>query len=185
MEQTRFYAVYHLSLYISLTLYATIGDHIYPDFLISCRYLIHTPYHKGADGDLQAAWAAMENVKTSGKARSIGVSNFESTHLEEILREPSSSKTRTPPSINQVEFHPYLQQQDLRTFSGSCVDGRGIAVAGYGATHPITRNPSPGSRLDETLKRIAAKHGVSVGLLCLRLCIDQDRREDAGVYGGL
>lgn len=80
-------------------------------------------------------------------------------------------------------------------FSRSCADGRGIAVSAYGAMHPLTRNPSPGSLLDQTLERIAAKHGVSVGLVCLRWCIDQGvvvitttmkeerMREYLGVYG--
>lgn len=46
-------------------------------------------------------------------------------------------------------------------------------MSAYGAMHPVTRNPSPGSPLDEMLERIAGEHGVNVGLVCLRWCIDQ------------
>lgn len=133
-------------------------------------YLVHTPYHKGSDADLQSAWGKMQAVKASGKARSIGVSNYEKSHLATTLAGPH---VQTIPSINQIEFHPYLQHRDLTDFSRTCAEGRGIAVSAYGAMHPVTRNPSPGSPLDKTLDRIAAEHGVSVGLVCLRWCIDQ------------
>ncbi|ROW05342.1 hypothetical protein VSDG_00523 [Cytospora chrysosperma] len=108
-------------------------------------YLVHTPYHKGSDADLQSAWGKMQAVKASGKARSIGVSNYEKSHLATTLA------------------GPHVQT----------IPRRGIAVSAYGAMHPVTRNPSPGSPLDKTLDRIAAEHGVSVGLVCLRWCIDQ------------
>lgn len=139
------------------------------------RYLIHTPYLKGPDADLQAAWVQMQAVRSSGKARSIGVSNYEESHLATTLAGPH---TRVPPSINQVELHPYLQQRSLTDFlsRSRAKEGRrgtGIAVSSYGALHPVTRNPSPGSPLDRTLERVAGAHGVGVGVVCLRWCIDQ------------
>ena len=112
----------------------------------------------------------MQAVKASGKARSIGVSNYEDSHLAATIAGP---ETQTIPSINQTEFHPYMQRRDLTEYSRSCAEGRGIAVAAYGALHPVTHNPNPGGPLDQTLARIAAKHGVSVELVCLRWCIDQ------------
>lgn len=112
----------------------------------------------------------MQAVKASGKARSIGVSNYEETHLATTLAGP---QTHITPSINQIEFHPYLQHRELTDFSRLCAEGRGIAVSTYGAMHPVTRNPSPGSPLDKALERAAAKYGVSVGLVCLRWCVDQ------------
>ena len=50
----------------------------------------------------------MEQVKASGLARSIGVSNYLPEHLDWILE-----TAQTPPSINQIEFHPYLQHGPL------------------------------------------------------------------------
>lgn len=49
------------------------------------RYLIHSPFFTKSKEELQAAWAAMEQLKASGKARSIGVSNFLQNDLETIL----------------------------------------------------------------------------------------------------
>lgn len=112
----------------------------------------------------------MQAVKASGKARSIGVSNYEESHLATTL---SGSETQTIPSINQIEFHPYMQCRGLTEYSRSCAEGRGVAVAAYGALHPVTHNPNPGGPLDQALERIAAKHGVSTELVCLRWCMDQ------------
>ncbi|KAF3767213.1 Aldo/keto reductase [Cryphonectria parasitica EP155] len=128
-------------------------------------YLIHTPLLRGPDGDLPAAWAALQAVKASGKARSIGVSGYQPEHLLTTLAAPT---TTTPPSINQVELHPYLPGRELLALSRE----RGIAVAAYGALHPLTRNPNPGGPLDAVLERIAARHGVSVALVCLRWCVE-------------
>jgi diketogulonate reductase-like aldo/keto reductase len=68
-------------------------------------YLIHAPFFSE---DHQAKWAQMEQVKASGLARSIGVSNYLPEHLDWILE-----TAQTPPSINQIEFHPYLQHGPL------------------------------------------------------------------------
>jgi len=106
----------------------------------------------------------MEAVKESGKARSIGVSNYDKSHLLATL-----ATARIPPSINQVEFHPYMSHGDLLAFSRS---RRNIATSAYGALTPVTRNiPGP---LDETLKSLATRYEVSISLICLRWCLDQD-----------
>ena len=73
--------------------------------LIVCdRYIIHSPYIAKDLSDLASAWLAMENVRYSGKAKSIGVASHQSPHLEEILKVATII-----PAINQLEFHPYLQ----------------------------------------------------------------------------
>lgn len=54
-------------------------------------------------------WEAMEKVYDSGKARVIGVSNFSTKKLEDLLQ-----VARTPPAVNQVECHPSWQQAKLR-----------------------------------------------------------------------
>jgi diketogulonate reductase-like aldo/keto reductase len=71
-------------------------------------YLIHAPFFSEKKEDHQAKWAQMEQVKASGLARSIGVSNYLPEHLDWILE-----TAQTPPSINQIEFHPYLQHGPL------------------------------------------------------------------------
>src|SRR5271154_5472893 len=64
-------------------------------------YLVHAPYFAKNDEELQKVWKGMEQVKESGKAKSIGVSNYLMPHLEATL------KTATyKPVINQMEYHP-------------------------------------------------------------------------------
>ncbi|EXJ80420.1 alcohol dehydrogenase [Capronia coronata CBS 617.96] len=129
-------------------------------------YLLHSPYWTDSDADLQRAWKDMEAVKESGKARSIGVSNYSQTHLSATL-----ATARIPPSINQIEFHPYMRQGDVVPVAFSHSHSN-IATSAYGALAPVTRNiPGP---LDQTLESLAKKYGVSTGLICLRWCIDQD-----------
>jgi len=65
--------------------------------------LLHWPvpgWHK--------AWQVLEVLYRQGKARAIGVSNFDTGHLKELLE-----LAEIAPMINQVEFHPYLQQPEL------------------------------------------------------------------------
>jgi methylglyoxal/glyoxal reductase len=69
-------------------------------------YLIHWPVN-----DWQGAWRALEEAYRAGRAKAIGVSNFLEHHLEELL-----AKAEVPPAVNQIEFHPYLQQPDLQAY---------------------------------------------------------------------
>jgi diketogulonate reductase-like aldo/keto reductase len=104
----------------------------------------------------------MEKVQASGKARSIGVSNHLIEHLETTLK-----TAKVVPAVNQVEFHPYLQRQDLVPWS----DKKGIATSAFG---PLTtlRKGKPGPT-DEIVERLAKKYGVSEEAVCLRWCMQQ------------
>lgn len=125
-------------------------------------YLIHAPSFAKTDEDLQKAWAAMEDVKNSGKTKSIGVSNYLEPHLKATL-----ATAKIPPSINQIEFHPYLQHGSLLAYHKS----QNIAVSAYGPLTAITKaKPGP---CDETLASLAKKYAVSEGEIALRWCIDQ------------
>ncbi|HEY3409714.1 MAG TPA: aldo/keto reductase [Propionicimonas sp.] len=68
--------------------------------------LLHQPV-----GDYLGSWRALEESVASGSVRSIGVSNFRVRELEELL-----AVATVPPTVNQVERHPYFQQKDLGTF---------------------------------------------------------------------
>src|SRR5438034_1059123 len=126
------------------------------------RYLIHAPFFAKSDKDLQEAWAEMERIKESGKARSIGVSNFLRPQLEAVLE-----SAKIVPSINQIEYHPYLQHGDLVLFHKA----KGIATASYGPLTPTTR--AKGGPLDRILSTLAQKYGVSEGDILLRWSIDR------------
>jgi diketogulonate reductase-like aldo/keto reductase len=71
-------------------------------------YLIHWP----VPGLRQESWKALLKLREQGEVRSIGVSNYMIPHLEELL--PTSP---IPPSVNQVEFHPFLFQKELLEYS--------------------------------------------------------------------
>ena len=60
-------------------------------------------------GDYLGAWKDMEKAVAEGKVKSIGLSNFESERLEEVLAAATIN-----PSVLQVECHPYYQQNDLK-----------------------------------------------------------------------
>lgn len=104
-------------------------------------YLIHYPaglknhgpdnlFPKNASGkvdldletDLISLWKAMEAQVDAGRAKSIGVSNFNKSQIEKILK-----NCRIPIANNQIEMHVYLQQTELLTF---CKD-KGITVCAY------------------------------------------------------
>ena len=125
-------------------------------------YLMHAPFF--AEGNklaLQAQWAEMEECKASGKAKSIGVSNYLQHHVEAILE-----TAKIPPAINQIEYHPYLQHGDLVRFHRD----KGIALSGYGPLTPIVRaRPGP---LDPVYERLASSYAVTEAEIALRWVID-------------
>lgn len=64
--------------------------------------------------DIPNTWKAMEGLHDSGKARAIGVSNFSTKKLGDLL-----AIARVPPAVNQVECHPSWHQQKLHAFCKS------------------------------------------------------------------
>ncbi|KAF4985478.1 hypothetical protein FGRMN_11190 [Fusarium graminum] len=126
-------------------------------------YLIHAPFFAKTPEDLQRVWASMEDIKRSGRARSIGVSNFIQEHLESIL-----DAAKIPPAINQIEYHSYLQHGDLLEFHRK----HNIATSAYAPLTAITRaRPGP---VDAVYAELAKKYDVSEGDVALRWCIDQN-----------
>ncbi|RFU33381.1 hypothetical protein B7463_g2942, partial [Scytalidium lignicola] len=126
-------------------------------------YLIHEPFSSTTEEDLQAKWADMEAIHATGKAKSIGVSNFTKKHLETILK-----TAKIVPACNQIEYHPYLQHEDLLDFHRK----HGIATAAYAPLTAVLR-AAPGP-LDETYARLATKYNVTPAQIALRWCIDHD-----------
>ncbi|KAE9589951.1 putative oxidoreductase [Lupinus albus] len=132
-------------------------------------YLIHWPVRmkKGSIGfkpenldqtDIPSTWKAMEVLYDSGKARAIGVSNFSSKKLQDLLE-----IARVPPAVNQVELHPAWQQTKLRKFCES----KGIHLSAYS---PLG---SPGNLNSDILKNqviteVAEKLGKSPAQVALR-----------------
>jgi 2,5-diketo-D-gluconate reductase A len=114
-------------------------------------FLIHWPLpHK----DLYVeTWKAFEELARDGKARAIGVSNFEPAHLDAL-----AEATSTTPAVNQIELHPALQQTELRAYHRA----HGIATEAWS---PLAQ----GVVLDdEVITGIAEKHGKTSAQVVLR-----------------
>ena len=116
-------------------------------------FLIHWPLPTLYDGDFVSTWKTLEEFHRDGRARSIGVSNFQIEHLERLAAE-----TDTVPAVNQIEVHPYFTND---------------AVRGYGQEHRIaTEAWSPiaqGKVLDDpTIAQVADKVGKTPAQVVLR-----------------
>ncbi len=114
-------------------------------------YLIHWPQPRF--NRYVESWKALIRLKSEGQIRSVGVSNFNSDHLERIIGE-----TGVAPAVNQVELHPRFQQKVLRAFH----DQHAIRTESWS---PLGR----GSLLSETtIVGIAAKHGKTPAQVVIR-----------------
>jgi len=74
-------------------------------------FLIHWPLPTLYNGDFVSTWKTLEELKHDGRARSIGVSNFQVEHLRRLAAE-----TETVPAVNQIEMHPYLLNDEVRAY---------------------------------------------------------------------
>ncbi len=74
-------------------------------------FLIHWPLPTRYNGDFVSTWRTLEEFQADGRARSIGVSNFQVAHLERLAAE-----TDTVPAVNQIEVHPYLTNEEVRAY---------------------------------------------------------------------
>jgi 2,5-diketo-D-gluconate reductase A len=116
-------------------------------------FLIHWPLPTLYDGDFVSTWRVLEEFKADGRARSIGVSNFQTAHLERLAEE-----TDTVPAVNQIEVHPYFGNEEVRGFDGR----KGIANEAWS---PIAQ----GKVLDDpTITRIAKSVERSPAQVVLR-----------------
>jgi len=114
-------------------------------------FLIHWP--TPGRGDYVQTWRAMEEIYRSGRAKAIGVSNFNAHHLRKLF-----DQTEVVPAVNQIELHPYLTQEALRAFNTE----HGIATEAW--------SPIAQGRLleDPTVKGIAERTGRSPAQVVLR-----------------
>ncbi len=105
-------------------------------------FLIHWPLPTLYGGDYVSTWKVLEELKADGRARSIGVSNFQPDHLERLARECD-----VVPAVNQVEVHPFFGNEAVRAASRDT----GILVEAWS---PIAR----GQVLDEPVIVKIAEH---------------------------
>ena len=119
-------------------------------------YLVHWPVRAG-EGFIES-WRALTELREHPALRSIGVSNFSSTQLEQVV-----DATGVTPAVNQVELHPYFQQAELRRVHAE----RGIVTEAWG---PLGQGSRHSAKVldDPVLADIGRLHGKSVGQVVIR-----------------
>lgn len=130
-------------------------------------FLVHFPMEFGANGSdpnnarcRKEMWRTLEELVGEGLIRSIGVSNYEKNHLEDIRK-----YGKLQPSVNQVEFHPHFRRQSLLQYCRA----QGIFVQAHsslGQNHEQLLS-------DPVVKRLAAKYGASVQKVLLAFATSQ------------
>lgn len=129
-------------------------------------YLIHAPY--GGEQRLEQ-WRGLLDLQQAGKVRSVGVSNFNQSHLEEI-----KAAGLPMPDANQIELHPWSQKPDLIAYMAE----NGIAPIAYSSLAPLStwriEEGQDSAKTDDmkadgdAFKGMAAKYDVSQAQLLLR-----------------
>jgi 2,5-diketo-D-gluconate reductase A len=116
-------------------------------------FLIHWPLPTRYDGDYTSTWRVLTELHDDGRARSIGVSNFEPDHLDTIIE-----ATGVVPAVNQIEVHPFFGNEAARA-----ADARhGIATEAWA---PIARGQVND---DPTIRAIAERVGRTPAQVALR-----------------
>ena len=131
-------------------------------------FLLHQPVPTDFDATI-AAYKAIEEMLSEGRARAIGVSNFSEQHLGNLME-----RTEVVPAVNQVELHPFFTQQRLREFHAE----HGITTEAWsplGGIH-VYRPADPDAVLNAlehpTVTSIAEKHGKTPAQVVLRWHIE-------------
>ena len=118
-------------------------------------YLIHQPL-----GDYYSSWQTMQELNRAGVAKAIGVSNFHSDRLVDLI-----DHNEITPAVNQIEAHPFFQ----RTADQALMRERGVQIESWG---PFAEGKND-LFSDPTLSEIGAAHGKSVAQVVLRWLIQR------------
>ena len=142
-------------------------------------FLIHWPLPTRYDGDYVSTWKTLEEFYREGRARSIGVSNFQPRHLRRLHAECD-----IPPAVNQIEVNPYLTQDEVRGF---CAEHQ-IAVEAWsplGRGH-VLEDPMVDSiarRAGKTPAQAVLRWHIQRGDIVFPKSVNPDRiKENIGIF---
>lgn len=138
--------------------------------------LIHHPFwdEKKENYTLQSLWEEFIRLKSTGKVRYIGISNGRVQDIEKIINIGGPSDR---PVVNQIEFHPYLQEQSPGILE-YCKKNN-ILIEGYGGLTPLFRlhddkgNDIKDHPLQVLLPKLARKYSKSEGQILLRYLLQK------------
>jgi diketogulonate reductase-like aldo/keto reductase len=164
------------------------SDHGYDSTLRACRqslsnlgleqldlYLIHWPVEQLRHD----TWRAFVALREQGLVRSIGVSNYTIRHLGELLE-----RSPVAPSVNQVEYSPFLNQEELLAFcrqKAIQIEAYGPLTQGLRLQHPALLQVA--KKQQKTGAQVLLRWGLERGLIVIPKSVKKERiLENAAIY---
>jgi 2,5-diketo-D-gluconate reductase A len=142
-------------------------------------FLIHWPLPSRYGGDFVSTWKVLEEFYREGRARSVGVSNFQPHHLRRLHGE-----TEIIPAVNQIEVHPYLTQEDVRAFCAEhqiAVEAWSPLGQGNVLDDPVIR--SVAERAGKTPAQVVLRWHIQRGDIVFPKSVTPDRvRENIDIF---
>ncbi|MDX2847015.1 aldo/keto reductase [Streptomyces sp. PA03-3a] len=140
-------------------------------------YLIHWP--TPARDTYLDTWRAFEKIHAEGRARAIGVSNFQPAHLQRII-----DNSDVVPAVNQVELHPQLQQAELRAFHarhGIATEAWSPLAQGAVLSDPVVTGIA--DRLGRTPAQVILRWHLQLGNVAIPKSVTPERiRQNIDVF---
>jgi 2,5-diketo-D-gluconate reductase A len=137
-------------------------------------FLIHWPLPTLYDGDYVSTWQTLEEFRRDGRARSIGVSNFQPAHLERLAAEADVT-----PAVNQIELHPYFLNEEVRAYG----ETHGIATEAWSpiAQGEVLDDPvitGIAGRLDRTPAQVVLRWHIQRGSIVFPKSVTPSRIQE-------
>lgn len=138
-------------------------------------YLVHWP----VPGKYKETWRAMERLYAEKRVRAIGVCNFLQHHLYDLF-----GTATVIPMVNQVEFHPYLVQQELLSFcKAHAVQYEGWSPLMQGTVFGLESLGELAARYDKSIAQVVLRWDLQKGVVTIPKSVHKDRiRENADLF---
>ena len=130
-------------------------------------YLIHWP----VAGKYKDTWRAFEQLYADGRVKAIGVSNFMQHHLEDVM-----SQANVTPMVNQMEFHPFLVQQDLLDFcTKNTIQYEAWSPMMQGKIFNMVEFKALAEKYDKSIAQIVLRWDVQKGVVTIPKSVKKER----------